>query len=342
MALEKIALEDEYFVNAQALSRMSISIPASSTRRSAFRRRMFTAIFALARTVGWIAQWNEMIGDPDQKIATAAPALYRRRQRTPFVPMDKREVSASDPPSAQHHAYHELRGNSYLFGANAPFHRSAVRVAICEDPQSVEPRWRSYFDELQRLDDGARRRVARCQSRSISLNSPKAARAAARCADDREHRLSRKAIRCAAAHQRVPFSGRAHRRRRSAEAPEKPPVVAELDPAYYGLGDADMETVFGTGSLVGPREMKLREILQLLRDTYCRTIGVEYMYMTDVPRNAGCRSGSRRSRVDSRNYDAEDEEPHPRAAHRGGNAREVSAYALRRARSAFRSRAATA
>src|SRR4051794_29182228 len=48
----------------------------------------------------------------------------------------------------------EFQGNSYLFGANAPF-IEALYDAYLKDPQSVEARWRSYFDELQKLDDGA-------------------------------------------------------------------------------------------------------------------------------------------------------------------------------------------
>jgi len=47
----------------------------------------------------------------------------------------------------------EFLGNSYLFGSNAPF-IEALYESYLQDPQSVEPRWRSYFDELQRLDDG--------------------------------------------------------------------------------------------------------------------------------------------------------------------------------------------
>ncbi len=67
MALEKIALEDDYFVQRKlypnvdfysGIVQRAVGIPVS----------LFTAIFVLARTVGWIAQWNEMISDPDQKI----------------------------------------------------------------------------------------------------------------------------------------------------------------------------------------------------------------------------------------------------------------------------------
>ena len=67
MALEKVALEDDYFVSRKlypnvdfysGIVQRALGIPVS----------MFTCIFSLARTVGWIAQWNEMISDPEQKI----------------------------------------------------------------------------------------------------------------------------------------------------------------------------------------------------------------------------------------------------------------------------------
>jgi citrate synthase len=51
---------------------------------------MFTAIFALARTVGWIAQWNELISDPDQKIGRPRQLFTGPTQRE-FVPIDKRK-----------------------------------------------------------------------------------------------------------------------------------------------------------------------------------------------------------------------------------------------------------
>ncbi len=89
MALEKIALEDEYFVTRKLYPNVdfysgivykALGIPTS----------MFTAIFALARTVGWIAQWNEMIGDLDQKIARPRQ-LYAGQGKRDFVPMAKRK-----------------------------------------------------------------------------------------------------------------------------------------------------------------------------------------------------------------------------------------------------------
>jgi citrate synthase len=50
---------------------------------------MFTVLFALARTVGWVAQWNEMISDPAQKIGRPRQ-LYTGPAHRPYVPVDKR------------------------------------------------------------------------------------------------------------------------------------------------------------------------------------------------------------------------------------------------------------
>jgi len=88
MALEKIALEDDYFVSRKlypnvdfysGIVQRALGIPVS----------MFTCIFALARTVGWIAQWNEMIADPEQKIGRPRQ-LFVGSPRRDVVPMAKR------------------------------------------------------------------------------------------------------------------------------------------------------------------------------------------------------------------------------------------------------------
>ncbi len=61
------------------------------------------------------------------------------------------------------------------------------------------------------------------------------------------------------------------------------PEVPELDPSHYGLGEADMDTTFFTGSLVGGARMTLREIFQRLRRIYCSSVGAEYMYINSTP-----------------------------------------------------------
>jgi citrate synthase len=68
MALEKIALEDEYFVERKLYPNVDF-YSGIILKAMGFPTSMFTALFALARTVGWIAQWKEMMEDPDQRIS---------------------------------------------------------------------------------------------------------------------------------------------------------------------------------------------------------------------------------------------------------------------------------
>ena len=86
--LERIALEDEYFVERKLFPNVdfysgiifrAMGIPVS----------MFTVLFALARTVGWIAQWQEMIEDPDQRIGRPRQ-LYTGPTERDYVPPDQR------------------------------------------------------------------------------------------------------------------------------------------------------------------------------------------------------------------------------------------------------------
>jgi 2-oxoglutarate dehydrogenase E1 component len=60
------------------------------------------------------------------------------------------------------------------------------------------------------------------------------------------------------------------------------PHLPELDPEYYGFSEADMDRVFSTESIRGPDVLTLRSILDRLRNTYCRSIGVQFMHMDDL------------------------------------------------------------
>lgn len=88
MELEKIALEDEYFVEKKlypnvdfysGITLSALGIPIN----------MFTVIFALARTVGWLSQWNEMLSSPDHKLGRPRQ-LYSGETRRDFTSIDKR------------------------------------------------------------------------------------------------------------------------------------------------------------------------------------------------------------------------------------------------------------
>src|SRR3569832_2623368 len=63
--------------------------------------------------------------------------------------------------------------------------------------------------------------------------------------------------------------------------------IAELDPAFHALTEADMDTVLSTGALVGPAQATLREILAHLREAYCGPGGAEYMHITDTAEKRG-------------------------------------------------------
>jgi citrate synthase len=88
MQLEKVALEDDYFVSRKLYPNVDF-YSGIVQRALGIPTDMFTCIFALARTVGWIAQWSEMIAEPDQKIGRPRQ-LYTGSPRRDFVPFSKR------------------------------------------------------------------------------------------------------------------------------------------------------------------------------------------------------------------------------------------------------------
>ncbi|NFV79440.1 citrate synthase [Magnetospirillum aberrantis] len=88
MELERIALEDDYFVSRKLFPNVDF-YSGIIFRAMGIPTQMFTSLFALARTVGWIAQWNEMLTDPDQKIGRPRQLYVGEPQRA-FIPLDKR------------------------------------------------------------------------------------------------------------------------------------------------------------------------------------------------------------------------------------------------------------
>ena len=88
MQLEKIALEDDYFVKRKLFPNVDF-YSGIILKAMGFPTSMFTVLFAVARTVGWIAQWKEMIEDPSQKIGRPRQ-LYTGYDARPFVPLNKR------------------------------------------------------------------------------------------------------------------------------------------------------------------------------------------------------------------------------------------------------------
>ncbi|MDO8703648.1 MAG: 2-oxoglutarate dehydrogenase E1 component [Sulfuricaulis sp.] len=150
------------------------------------------------------------------------------------------------------------------------------------DPASVPPAWRSYFEGLPRVDGVARdipHSTVREEFRQLARHHQPAAAPVEQPAAP---------VESADKQIRVLQLINAHRYRGHQAAKLDPlglreqPDFPDLDPRSHGLGESDLDLVFETGSLVGPRQASLREILALLRATYGGTVGVEYMHITDT------------------------------------------------------------
>ena len=88
MELERIALNDEYFISRKLYPNVDF-YSGITLNAMGFPSEMFTVLFALARTVGWISQWKEMIEDPQRKIGRPRQ-LYTGAAQRDYVPVDKR------------------------------------------------------------------------------------------------------------------------------------------------------------------------------------------------------------------------------------------------------------
>ena len=88
MELEKIALSDEYFIEKKLYPNVDF-YSGIILKAMGFPTDMFTVLFAVARTVGWVAQWNEMIADPVQRIGRPRQ-LYTGYDKRDFINLEKR------------------------------------------------------------------------------------------------------------------------------------------------------------------------------------------------------------------------------------------------------------
>jgi citrate synthase len=89
LELEKIALSDQYFIDRKLYPNVDF-YSGITLKAMGFPTSMFTVLFAVARTVGWISQWSEMIEDPQQKIGRPRQ-LYTGVTTRDYVAIDKRK-----------------------------------------------------------------------------------------------------------------------------------------------------------------------------------------------------------------------------------------------------------
>ncbi|MDO8347546.1 MAG: 2-oxoglutarate dehydrogenase E1 component [Rugosibacter sp.] len=176
----------------------------------------------------------------------------------------------------------QMLSNSYLFGSNTPYIEE-LYDAYLANPSSVEPAWRDYFDKLALLPgagnytgpDVAHYPVITSFAQRAKEGTLQASRQATGAADGKQVKV----LQLINAYR---FLGNRWAQIDPLKRNERP-AIAELEPSHYGFTEADLGQVFQTGSFAALPEMAtLREILEAVRQTYCGTIGSEYMYMADI------------------------------------------------------------
>ena len=167
----------------------------------------------------------------------------------------------------------QFLSNSYLFGGNAPYVEELYEAYLANSA-AVPEEWRSYFDKLQLMEANTVKDVAHAPIVDAFAQRAKAGPVRAVATGD----LDRKQVSVIQLVAEYRFRGCLLADLDPLKRQTKP-HIPELEPGYYDLGDADMDTVFNTGSFIGPEQATLREIIRGLQETYCGTLGVEYMYI---------------------------------------------------------------
>ncbi len=177
----------------------------------------------------------------------------------------------------------QYRSNSYLFGGNAPYVEELYE-AYLDNPGSVPDNWRDYFDNLQNVPatDGTEARDVAHAPVVESFAQRAKANSFALKASSADLEVARKQVHVqslVAAYRNVGARWADLDPLKRTERPRIP----ELEPAFYDLTESDMDITFSAANTYFNKSehMSLREILQALRETYCGTIGAEFMHITD-------------------------------------------------------------
>ena len=176
----------------------------------------------------------------------------------------------------------QYRSNSYLFGGNAPYVEELYE-AYLDNPGSVPDNWRTYFDNLQHVPaaDGSEARDVAHAPVVESFAQRAKANAFALKASSADLAVARKQVHVQSLIAAYRFLGSRWADLDPLKRAERP-KIPELEPAFYDLSEPDMDITFSaSNTYFGGEQMTLRQIMQALRETYCGTVGAEYMHCTD-------------------------------------------------------------
>ncbi|MEQ1658891.1 MAG: 2-oxoglutarate dehydrogenase E1 component, partial [Hylemonella sp.] len=179
--------------------------------------------------------------------------------------------------------YQTYSDNTYLFGGNAPYVEEMYENYLA-NPGSVPDNWRDYFDALQHVPavDGTNAKdIPHLPVINAFAERAKQGVTQVVMATGADSEMGRKRV----ATQQLIAAYRNVGQRWADLDPLKRterPAIPELEPSFYGFSDADQETVFNiSNTFFGKDSMSLRELLNALRETYCGTLGAEFMHTTD-------------------------------------------------------------
>jgi 2-oxoglutarate dehydrogenase E1 component len=173
--------------------------------------------------------------------------------------------------------------NSYLFGGNAPYVEDLYERYL-DNPGSVPDKWRAYFDQMQLVPaaDGSNSSPDVAHAPIVESFAQRAKAGTLRPAvAPTDLSVARKQVHVQSIIAAYRFLGARWADLDPLKRQERP-SIPELEPGFYDLTEADMDIQFSaSNTYFGQEHMTLREIVTALRQTYCGTIGAEFMYISD-------------------------------------------------------------
>ena len=170
--------------------------------------------------------------------------------------------------------------SSYLYSANADFIENLYESYLTNS-DSVSAEWRKLFESFSDNESNSTTERKHSEVRQHFLNNSgsrtsQSTAISHETSDDNQKQVS--VLQLINAHR---FRGHQQASLDPLNQYDRPPVP-ELDPAFHNLNEADFDKTFNTGSLFAANEMPLRDILSIIRKTYCGNIGAEYMHINET------------------------------------------------------------